>query len=38
MSDPEKCDGSEENESQEVHGDWCRALASGYPNTGWGEA
>ncbi len=38
MSNPEKCDGSEENESQKVHGDWCRTLASGYPNTRCGEA
>jgi hypothetical protein len=38
MSNPEKCDGSEENESQKVHGDWCRMLASGYPNTRCGEA
>ena len=35
---PEKCDGSEENESKNMHGDWCRAVTSGYPNTRCGEA
>jgi hypothetical protein len=33
VSEPEKCDGSKEKDSEKMHGDWCRMQASGYPNT-----
>src|SRR4029077_3570325 len=38
VSEPEKCDGSKEKDSEKMHGDWCRMQASGYPSTRWGEA
>jgi hypothetical protein len=38
VSDPEKCDGSEEKDSEKMHGDWCRMQASGYPNMRCEEA